>query len=777
MAIRNKIIYGYALTLSLALGGTTIGLFVGNYYQKKALEYRQIVSQERKLISTLQVDILYNRPAKQLSPHLQNPEIFRQESTKLIQRVDKIGSLLQKNNMSGKPAALEELQPLLEEYELSVRKFAQKAQTFAQKVQPLTSTPMGTAEAQTLLVELVKSPEFVDFIEFPDHLQPFSELAEQREEEAENELLKAETLRTQIIVLTSALSVAIAILLAIYISRSIARPIQSLTNVAQKVTQESNFDLQASVETKDEVSVLANSLNRLILRVKQLLEEQKEYTEQLQQAIKDADSANQAKSKFLATMSHELRTPLHAILGFSRILSENPAVQAGRKEIDIICRSGDHLLELINDVLTMSKIETGHIALHNYNFDLFELLTTLQDMLELRADEKGLNLNFELAEDVPQYIHGDGQKLRQVLLNLLGNGIKFTTQGYVSLRVSSCCQLLPPSKSAASDKVSADCLSIRIEDTGSGIAPEEISLLFQPFSQTQSGVKTKEGTGLGLGISQRLVQLMGGQLHVSSILNQGTVFSFEIACIPVDLDRVEKKHSNKPVLRLLDGQPRYRILVVDDRLTNRELVRSILEPGFDIRDVDNGQKAISVWQNWHPHLIWMDMRMPVMSGYEATQAIRAAEADRGVKQRTKIIALTASVFGENRKDIWAAGCDDLIHKPFTAETLFRTLAKHLAIEYIHSQSIKSIESSAAIQDLSPDHLPVGWIKQVYQLAEEADGQGIQALIEELPPDQSDWKITLSRWIDDFRFDAIIDLILSLNPEYDQQILSEKHPRR
>ncbi len=445
--------------------------------------------------------------------------------------------------------------------------------------------------------------------------------------------------------------------------------------------------------------------------------------------------------------------------------------------IDIIRCSGDHLLELINDVLTMSKIEAGHIALHNCNFDLFELLSILQNMLKIRADAKGLNLNFSLAKEVPQYIYGDGQKLRQVLLNLLGNAIKFTTQGYVSLRVSTCCQLLPPSKSAASDQVSADCLSIQIEDTGSGIAPEKISLLFQPFSQTQSGIKTKEGTGLGLAISQRLVQLMGGQLHVSSIPNQGTVFSFEIACIPVDLDRVEKKHSNKPVLRLLDGQPRYRILVVDDRLTNRELVRSILEPGFDIRDVDNGQKAIFVWQNWHPHLIWMDMRMPVMSGYEATQAIRAAEADRGVKQRTKIIALTASVFGENRKDIWAAGCDDLIHKPFTAETLFRTLAKHLAIEYIHSQSIKSIESSAAIQDLSPDHLPVGWIKQVYQLAEEADGQGIQALIEELPPDQSDWKITLSRWIDDFRFDAIIDLILSLNPEYDQQILSEKHPRR
>ena len=499
---------------------------------------------------------------------------------------------------------------------------------------------------------------------------------------------------------------------------------------------------------------------------------------QLEKSKAAADAANKAKSDFLATMSHELRTPLHAILGFSRILSENPAVQAGRKEIDIIRHSGDHLLELINDVLTMSKIEAGHLALHNYNFDLFELLTTLQNMLEIRADAKGLDLNFALAEDVPQYIYGDGQKLRQVLLNLLGNGIKFTTQGYVSLKVSSCRQLSPPSKSAASDQASADCLSISIEDTGPGIAPEEIPLLFQPFSQTQTGLKNKEGTGLGLAISQRLVQLMGGQLQVSSILNQGTVFSFEISCIPVDLEQVEKKHSNQPVLRLLDGQPDYRILVVDDRPTNRELVRSILEPvGLDIRDVDNGQEAISMWQNWHPHLIWMDMRMPVMNGYKATQAIRATEAEQGIEQRTKIIALTASVFDKNRKDILASGCDDLVHKPFTPETLFRTLAEHLGIEYVYGESIKSIEPSADIRDLSPDHLPVGWLEQLYQLAYEADGQGIQALIEKLPPGQNAWTMTLSKWIDDFRYDSIIDLVLQLNPENDQQILSEKHPRR
>ena len=182
-----------------------------------------------------------------------------------------------------------------------------------------------------------------------------------------------------------------------------------------------------------------------------------------------------------------------------------------------------------------------------------------------------------------------------------------------------------------------------------------------------------------------------------------------------------------------------------------------------------------MWQNWHPHLIWMDMRMPIMSGYEATQAIRAAEAEQGVEQPTKIIALTASVFEEQKKDIFASGCDDLVHKPFTPETLFRTLARHLGIDYVHGESIKSIELDTDIQDLNPEYLPVGWIKQLYQLAYEADDQGIQTLIEELPSDQIAWKITLSKWIDNFQFDAIIDLILHLNAEYDQQIIPEKHP--
>ncbi|MGK7887936.1 MAG: ATP-binding protein [Leptolyngbyaceae cyanobacterium] len=513
---------------------------------------------------------------------------------------------------------------------------------------------------------------------------------------------------------------------------------------------------------------------------------------QLQQAKQAADAASKAKSDFLSTMSHELRTPLHAIIGFSRLLSENEAITTGKKELNIIRRSGDHLLELINDILTMSKIEVGNINLNNYSFDLLELLTNLQDMLELRADAKDLNLSFELAEGIPQFIEADSKKLRQVLLNLLGNAIKFTDQGSIILQVSPCCQIntyfQQPKTQAPSDEMFVNGLAFQVVDTGLGIAPEELALLFRPFSQTQAGMKSQEGTGLGLAISQRLVQLMGGSLEASSTLDQGSVFSFTIDCTTVDAKQVIAKTTPQSVKGLVSGQPEYRILVADDQPINRDLVRQIMEPvGFTVKAAKNGQEAVSIWQQWQPHLIWMDMRMPVMNGKEATQAIRSAEAQQAEDQqvelqeagfqttepqetqqnRTIIVALTASGLMEHRNDMINAGCDDVVNKPFVPETLFRIVAQHLGVNYIYAETPKVLESSAAIRDLRPEQLPDGWLQNLYQLAYEADDQGIRTLLEMLPADHIDWNLTISKWVDDFRFEAIMELVTSLDPEHGQ----------
>ena len=268
MAIKNKILYGYFLSFGIAIVGTSIGLIVGNYYQNQALQSSQIASRERRLIGKIQVDVLYNRPAKQLSPYLQQPEKFQQETKELSDRLNGIYQVLITHNKSAKPATLEGLQPLLDEYQIIVEKFAEKARRFATQVQPLTQSATGAITAEKRLVELVKSPEFVSFIEFPDRLSKFAQLAEEREEQKGKELEKAEALRTQIILVGLSLSIMVAIPVALYISDSIANPIQTLTDIAQTVTKESNFDVQASIQSQDEIGVLANSLNQLIEKVR-----------------------------------------------------------------------------------------------------------------------------------------------------------------------------------------------------------------------------------------------------------------------------------------------------------------------------------------------------------------------------------------------------------------------------------------------------------------------------------------------------------------------------
>lgn len=428
-----------------------------------------------------------------------------------------------------------------------------------------------------------------------------------------------------------------------------------------------------------------------------------------------------------------------------------------QQQVSIINRSGEHLLYLINDILEMSKIEAGRVTLTLKNFDLQDLLRNLEELFRLKAEFKGVRLVFQTDAAVPRYIQNDEGKLQQVLTNLLSNAIKFTQQGEVTLRVQVISEAAPDPE--------AVLLQFAVTDTGAGIDASEQLILFEPFVQTQSGQQSQEGTGLGLPISRRFVQLMGGDLSCQSRKGQGSTFSFQIPVIPVAAQDLPSRPPRQRVVSLAADQPNYRILVVEDQLENRlfliQLLRSV---GFDVQQATNGEEAIQQYQQWQPHLIWMDMRMPVVDGYAATRQIRALSALS--QTPPKIIALTASAFEDERVAILTAGCDDLVCKPAIEAILFEKIAEHLGVCYRyegqadHSTDPASVESvsgppSASLQAASLQDVPAEWIDQLQWAARVGDEELILQLLDQLPPSQSQTAQILKTWVYEFQYDKLI----------------------
>jgi signal transduction histidine kinase/CheY-like chemotaxis protein len=531
-----------------------------------------------------------------------------------------------------------------------------------------------------------------------------------------------------------------------------------------------------SIENARLYSNLAESNRTLETKVE-------ERTAELAIAKEKAEMANLAKSTFFANMSHELRSPLSAILGFSQLMTRSQTLPPEHQEnVSIITRSGEHLLTLINQVLDLSKIEAGRTTLNENNFDLYRLLDDVEDMFQLKAQEKGLHLIGDRAPDVPQYVHTDEVKLRQVLINLLNNALKFTQEGGVSVRVvtSEWSVVTPPTPLAKGEAggggsdngqrtTNTAKLIFEIEDTGPGIASEELDSLFEAFVQTKTGKESQEGTGLGLPITRKFVQLMGGEITVSSEVGRGTTFKFDIQVGRVDAKDIESQRPTRRVIALEPDQPRYRILIVDDKPTNRQLLIKLLNPlGFELREACDGKEAIALWEIFEPHLIWMDMRMPIMDGIEATKRIKATT----LGQSTAIIAVTASAFEEERAVVLKAGCDDFLRKPFRERDIFAIMNQHIGVRYIYedptpSDSLKTEEGDQnVLTAVAIQALPKSWVADLKQTILSADLNSMTTLINQIHTQDAALADALKTCIDNFEYDKILTLIQASEEQED-----------
>ncbi|MEH2064319.1 MAG: ATP-binding protein [Nostoc sp.] len=490
----------------------------------------------------------------------------------------------------------------------------------------------------------------------------------------------------------------LTVLLVRWLSRSlVVLPILQLNNAAKQL-ETGNWNATLPSDRTDELGELSASFNSMAKQLQTsfatLEQKVEERTLELAEAKEKADTANQAKSEFLANMSHELRTPLNGILGYAQILQGGePLTERGKKGMDIIYQCGNHLLNLINDILDIAKIEARKLELYPDDAHFPALLEGIAEMMRVRANQKGIPFNYQPDSDLPVGITVDEKRLRQVLINLLGNAIKFTEEGGVTFRVKT-------------DKLITGIYRIRfeIEDTGVGISPSGLTKIFQPFEQVGDVKKQGEGTGLGLAISQQIVSMMGSTLNVESQLGQGSTFWFEVELPEAKEWAATLRTTKKGKIVGFEGSQR-QVLAVDDRWENRSVLVSLLEPlGFAVIAVSNGREGLEKAKEIHPDLIITDLMMPEMDGYEMLRQLRQIPE----LQNVPAIASSASVFESNQNESITAGADAFLSKPVEASALLKLLEKYLNLKWIYEQNSMAVEpmsaNSEAISSSTPDEI-------------------------------------------------------------------------
>ncbi|MGC9524280.1 MAG: ATP-binding protein [Limnospira sp.] len=737
-SIVQKIALSATLSLGVAVVGSLTGLYIGNYYQYRARRMLAIADRQHYLLYALDNSIQSTQIHPQRLIGVLGESIgFDYESKKFLNDIrqveEKIGTFqtFLDSYAQFSEADIPRLRATLNQYRETTDEYEAWIQNLWKDLNPPGLTEAEIPEAKSRIVVAISSQNSkeleVKFDRLRENLLWLKVAIDRQYQNAERDLLRAEKLRNLIVVSSIGGSVIVAIFLVIATSHAIANPLKAVEKVARQVTEDSNFALRCPQMTQDEIGALAEAFNHLVERIET-------YTHQLEDARNAADAANQAKSEFLANMSHELRTPLNGILGYAQILQQADDLGYHRKGVDVIHQAGSHLLTLINDILDLAKIEARRMELFPKEVHFPSFMLGISEIIRIRAERKGIEFNYRCDRHIPEHVMVDEKRLRQVLINLLGNAVKFTDVGEVYFTIDAIATEAPenpkPSQSTGDDSDSASpplaAIRFLIKDTGVGMTPEQLEKIFLPFEQVGDLSKRIEGTGLGLAICRQLVNLMGTQIEVASTRGEGSTFWFDLALplasesttrqLPLDLGKIVGYTGERQT-----------ILVVDDEAVNRSVLADFLRPlDFIVEEAHNGLEGWEKLAEYCPNLVITDLKMPLMGGYEMIRKIRTS-----TYRDLPIIASSASVSNLDEEQAIAAGCNQFLPKPIDLNRLLNEFKKYLPLQWVYDgqgADKNSTEHPNCPQKIPPFEL----LQAIYQAAKIGDIETIEIEAKRLP---------------------------------------------